>query len=845
MPYVRYYDDQVRLTNFLGTSKIKRKLLSLWPKRVEAGVEIFDVVYWYYAWSGGIQKSATHKKIYDLIGVKYKPDNYLEVTTEYKRRKAEILQAYNGYTWEAEARVPFALPAEYASYIDISKPDLDGQLRAQMRLEYAKFDECVSTDTTYLENIERGNMDRGYFYLGEAVGIENDNTLEDANGVVTFPAKLDTTALLAELTAAAPMIYPLHRDPFNADPLLPYQTVDPLDPLKMIWVTPELTDLNPNPLVYDVNGWVTEYISVIGAHTINNVGTMDETGFMHYDPPVYLTNAEIKNALQTYGFIPAVTTTEISGYKVEYDKNGNEVLIPQYTILTEVNPGYISYSTPGNNKALIGALFDIDNTLFERQIRAVSREWGTYQVDGYVSQQELWGRRSRSGSGPIYNLKNKKIYAPRVVVEVRYRRVKNPTAIAGSANDMTAELVLGYTRTGVWSGGFIPGNAIVDRYNAIMWMWVRSLLETAVDPEAGIEYLEINTDATVSASVLYDNLLVLSSVTDSATRDVVRFILDMYGFYDTSDMVIKTTVYEGTPKEDSLLRLRVDYVNNLKSKEVLELMGKCIHHGYTTEGKNFLESVIGITIFIAIIVVAFVYAPALGAYLAPAGAAAGATAAAIATTATVGISAALSIASMAMYATAYYFSKNGKPGITEALSSGAMVTGMMASAIGVFNVVNTVARTIETALENAVKQGVIETIKTAVLEAVTTIKTYVIDIFTTSVTNVTTTELIHNVITYVNKAFSIYTKYINPPNEGLKELQDTVKKQEDILAEMTTPDTVQAMHMFLDSPFNNMYDMNEVMHNSYYNMTQGKIDASQNRCYLGSSPFRYDPYWGS
>ena len=844
MPYVRYYDDQVRLTEFLGTSKIKRKLLSLWPKRVEAGIEIFDVVYWYYAWSGGIQKSANHKKIYDLIGVKYKPDNYLEVTAEYKRRKAEILQAYNGYTWDAEAQVPFTLPAEYAEYIDISNPDLDGQLRAQMRLEYAKFDECVSTDKTYLENIERGNMDRGYFYLGEAVGIENDNTLEDANGVVTFPAKLNTTALLAELTAAAPMIYPLHRDPFNADPLLPYQTVDPLDPLKMIWVTPELTDLNPNPLVYDANGWVTEYISVIGAHTINNVGTSDETGIIHYDPPVYLTNEEIENALQTYGFIPAVTTTEPNGYKTEYDKNGDEVIIPQYTILTEVNPGYISYSTPGNNKALLGALFDIDNTLFERQIRVVQREWGTYQVNGYVSQQELWG--SRSGSGPIYNLKDKRIYAPRVVVEVRYRRVKNPTAIAGSANDMTAELILEYTRTGVWSGGFIPGNTIVDRYNAIMWMWVRSLLETAVDYEAGIEYLKINTDATLSASELYENLLVLSYVTDSATRDVVRFILDMYGFYDTSDMVIKTTVYEGNPKEDSLLRLRVDYVNNLKSKEVIELMGKCVHHGYTTEGKRFLESALGIIIVIAIVVVAFVYAPALGAYLAPAGAAAGATAAAVATTAVVGISTALSIASMAMYATAYYFSKNGKPGITEALSSGAMVTGVMASAIGVFSMVSNAARTIGTAVENAVKQGVIETIKTAVLETVTTIKTYVIDTFKTSVTNVTTTELINNVITYVNKAFSIYTKYINPPNEGLKELQDTVKKQEEELAALeTNADTPLIFHSFLDSPFNNMYDMNEVMHNSYYSMTQGKIDNPMNRYYKGTEPFKYDPYWGS
>ena len=257
MPYIRYYDDQILLTKFLGTSKIKRKLLSLWPKRVEAGVEIFDVVYWYYEWSGGIQKSELHKKIYDLIGVKYKPDNYLEVTAEYKRRKNEILQAYNRYVWIDGVKVPSTLPTEYASYIDINNPDLDGQLRVQMRLEYAKFDECVSTDTTYLENIERGEMATVYFYLVEAIGIEEDNTLEDENGMITFPARMDPTALLVELTAATPMIYPLHRDPFNADPLLPYQIVDPLDPLKMIWVTPELTDLNPDPLVYDAYGWVT------------------------------------------------------------------------------------------------------------------------------------------------------------------------------------------------------------------------------------------------------------------------------------------------------------------------------------------------------------------------------------------------------------------------------------------------------------------------------------------------------------------------------------------------------------------------------------------------------------
>jgi hypothetical protein len=247
----------------------------------------------------------------------------------------------------------------------------------------------------------------------------------------------------------------------------------------------------------------------------------------------------------------------------------------------------------------------------------------------------------------------------------------------------------------------------------------------------------------------------------------------------------------------------------------------------------------------AIIVVAFVYAPVLGAYLAPAGAAAGATAAAVATTAVVGISTALTLASIAMYATAYYFSKNGKPGVAEALSSGGMITGTMASAIGVFNMANAAARTLETAVENSVKQGVIETIKTVVLDTVTKIETYVIDMFTPSITNMTTTEVINSVITYVNKAFSIYTKYINPPNEGLKELQDEVKKQEEELAASeTSADTQIVFHSFLDSPFNNMYDMNEVMHNSYHSMTQGKIDGPMNKYYKSTEPFKYDPYWG-
>ncbi len=148
MPYVRYYDAQYRIDEFNQSVKVKKKLLNVWPRTLVNGTEVFDIVVYYFEWRrangesgcklepdegywengiqylpGGFDHSKRNKKIYDLLGVKIKPDNYKNVKKDYNTYYNVFRRfMFNSPTNAEEAGLTDAITLEYpiASYESIS-----------------------------------------------------------------------------------------------------------------------------------------------------------------------------------------------------------------------------------------------------------------------------------------------------------------------------------------------------------------------------------------------------------------------------------------------------------------------------------------------------------------------------------------------------------------------------------------------------------------------------------------------------------------------------------------------------------------------------------------------------
>ena len=82
----------------------------------------------------------------------------------------------------------------------------------------------------------------------------------------------------------------------------------------------------------------------------------------------------------------------------------------------------------------------------------------------------------------------------------------------------------------------------------------------------------------------------------------------------------------------------------------------------------------------------------------------------------------------------------------------------------------------------------------------------------------------NQVLAGLNQLFSIYYKYINPPNRGIGDLQEELAATEKEIAEtaIVRPDGIDTVNKELDDPYNNWMDIPEKMQLMPYHMTTGK-----------------------
>lgn len=94
-----------------------------------------------------------------------------------------------------------------------------------------------------------------------------------------------------------------------------------------------------------------------------------------------------------------------------------------------------------------------------------------------------------------------------------------------------------------------------------------------------------------------------------------------------------------------------------------------------------------------------------------------------------------------------------------------------------------------------------------------------------------TSAMIQSFLKFLSFMFNIYTKYIDPPNKGISELEDKIKEQEQELEDYTSPEMIDKVNFFTDTTFANQYDFNEYMQAMPANMTSGKNRALMNKHY--------------
>lgn len=809
MPYVRYYNDDVYIAEHVQASSLKRKLANLWPKKVvqtsyyngetfiTEDVEVFAEHFYFYSWprangtlgvvlepdegywSNGIQylgagydKTKHAKKLYDLVGIKYKPANAINVTKDFDIYNS-IFQIFLTY-YKTYAMLPsnefellsvvtentdmllvdmfntyeyplanFNTLLTYFSQIDITKLETDMKhliIRfMEHTLGYIKVTDCIATGTEYIENIKIKRLDRGYFYLNyDSIEEFRDLYLNKINDNTYEYKSLNIDTVLNSVLSKIPLVYPLNRDPFNPDPLLPYPYTDPLNPTKTVWITPELTDFNPDVYkdtedpTWDKNGWITANINIINI------------------PYNISTSTIIENVMQYPNglFSPFATTEE-----------------PQY-----------SFSVDLDDYSLLAALSDVNGVLFER-VFTLKPSWSYTEIGTRVD-----------------------------TLVIKYRRIHTPSTLVGT----TIEEAF---KKNYWKA--LQALSVSYTIKPNILPYVNTFAKYTI-PAKSVE-------GTSSGATMLWPLTSLSATTTSCSISAASVVFgDMLNTGATSSIMAPLT--EGKTKyTDNGKRLKVN--NQLKARVISRSLGSMVNHGYTINERSKLEKFVKIVIEVVL--------TAVGVVVVTIGYIIGGTPGAV--IANFAVQIVYRVAAAVMY-------NNGMDYYAEAVVNAADNTQLYTTVLLITDIVASGISNIGTAeITNMTIQELVD-------YAITSIQDFVIEQLTagaTSFTTMTTEQVMMSVINVLNTAFKAYSEYIDPPNKGIKEMEELVKTQNEELASMKIGgDMMNVIQTYLDTPFSNQYDFNEVMHASYNKLTQGKINEVYTRYYNGISPFRYDPYWG-
>lgn len=303
--------------------------------------------------------------------------------------------------------------------------------------------------------------------------------------------------------------------------------------------------------------------------------------------------------------------------------------------------------------------------------------------------------------------------------------------------------------------------------------------------------------------------------------------------------------------ESGVVYYRKDGLQAMKSREFNKTITSRLKTGYTKKKVKWWKKLITIVVVVIIVIVSIFYPPAFG----------------LGQLAWSGL--VLSIGSLAMMGLSVILAKSD-PAWAAYIGKMANVLGITATIVGVVAIVQNMATKIggeglKEAAKEALKDQAIDFtteegkqilkekmqsmalnyLGTAIKEiTVDDMQNMLVD-FVKTAWNKSTSFNMQNMLNMATKAFQVYTKYINPPADGLDELSRKVKDQEEQLEDLSSAGLKDKIDYTFSSPFYNVYDFNEVMQAIPHRMTQGVVDDTFNKYYDGTtSKVKYRGYLG-
>lgn len=303
--------------------------------------------------------------------------------------------------------------------------------------------------------------------------------------------------------------------------------------------------------------------------------------------------------------------------------------------------------------------------------------------------------------------------------------------------------------------------------------------------------------------------------------------------------------------ESGVVYYRKEGLQAMKSREFNKTITSRLKTGYSKKKVSWWKKLITIVVVIIIVIISIFYPPAFGlTQLAWAGLV-------------------LTIGSLAMMGLSVILAKRD-PAWAAYIGKMANVLGIAATIVGVVAIVQNMATKIggeglKEAAKEALKDQAIDFtteegkqilkekmqsmalnyLGTAMKEiTVDDMQNMLVD-FVKTAWNKSTSFNMQNMLNMATKAFQVYTKYINPPADGLDKMSREVKAQEAQLEDLSSSGLKDKIDYTFSSPFYNIYDFNEIIQAIPNRMTQGMIDDTFNKYYDGTtSKTKYRGYLG-
>jgi hypothetical protein len=247
--------------------------------------------------------------------------------------------------------------------------------------------------------------------------------------------------------------------------------------------------------------------------------------------------------------------------------------------------------------------------------------------------------------------------------------------------------------------------------------------------------------------------------------------------------------------------IKYDGMEALSNREFGELLRKMIGTGYEEkEASMFTRFLLGVALMAIIVLSAGSGAAAVGT------ATGWAAAVAFSTSFVLG----LAIGQLVLSLVSLYFVNRGMYGAVSLIKGELQALGMVSTIMGVVaGIGGLYSKVTQMSSSKIVEQ----------------LKMEVVNYFKQSTSSVTSF-----IGGFVTQGFSLYTRYVDPPANNSALIAE-VARQEEELEDYSSPDNMKKVQWMFDSPYDNIYDMNEHMQGIPYAMTQGKIDGATTKYY--------------